>query len=243
MNRKMIFKMVGLMIIGGFFGAGFTLGLEAGKDVLRDQWLPLLADSLMDYSFGIMLAASLLLFLLTTRYFIKGKTLLLQTKDLEEEALDLAEKEARKNSNKALAINSILLVLNFMMYGMSFDLDRGYFLAKTLLFLIVSIACSVIEILTVKLMQKYDDRLKGDPTSLKFHKDFLGSCDEAEKLKIYQSGYQAFQFTKNGSFVLVIITILLKITDFIGSFPVFIASVFLIIVLGSYNYYAIKADQ
>ncbi len=37
MNKKTILKMAILMIIGGIVGAGFSLGLEAGKDIIEDQ--------------------------------------------------------------------------------------------------------------------------------------------------------------------------------------------------------------
>ncbi|MCD4714054.1 MAG: DUF3169 family protein [Clostridiales bacterium] len=243
MNKKLILKMVIFLIIGGIVGAGLTLGLEAGKEIINNQILPTLADYLMTYSFYITIAVTLALFIPTVINFTKGKKLLSKAEGLEDEALDTLEKEAQKYSNKAMAYNNILLVLNFMMYGMSFDVDAPYFLAKTVLFMIIAIGCSTTEILAVKLMQKYDNRLKGDPTSLKFQKDSLESCDEAEKLKIYESGFKSFQFVKNAALVMVILSILLKITGFIGTFPVFIVSLFLFIIIASYNYYAIKADQ
>lgn len=243
MNKKTIIKMAALMILGGIFGAGFTLGLIAGEDILKDQILPAIADFLMAYSLHITIAVTLALFIPTIINFNKGKTLMLKAEGLDDEVLDRTEKMAQNYSNRAMAFNSILLVLNFMMFGMSFDVQAPFFIVKIVLFLIVAIGCSTIEILTVKLIQKHDARLKGDPTSLKFHKDFLESCDEAEKLKIYESAYKSFQFVKNGALLMVIITILLKITDFIGAFPVFIASTFFLILIASYNYYAIKAEQ
>lgn len=243
MKIKTILKMALMLIIGGLIGATVTIGLEAGKEMLKEDILPALAEGLMNYSFYINLFVTLVLFIPVIINFTKGKNLLLKTQGLEDNDLDKVEKKAQKYSNRAMSYNSILLVLNFMMYGMSFDVDEPYFLAKTILFMIVAIACSTTEILTVKLMQKYDERLKGDPTSMKFHKDFIKSCDEAEKLKIYESAFKSFQFTKNAALLMVIIMILLKITDFIGSFPVFITSIFFLLIMVSYNYYATKADQ
>lgn len=240
MNKKLILKMTILLILGGLVGAGLTLGLEAGKEIIKNQLLPTITEYLMTYSFYITIAVTLALFIPTIINFTKGKKLLLKAEGLEDEALDQLEKEAQKYSNKALAYNNILLVLNFMMYGMSFDVDATYFLAKTVLFMAVAIGCSITEILAIKLMQKYDNRLKGDPISLKFQKDFLESCDEAEKLIIYEFGFKAFQFVKNAALVMVIVSILLKITGFIGTFPVFLVSFFFLTIIASYNYFAIK---
>ncbi len=243
MNKKTTLKYVGMMIIGGIFGALLSLGLINGKEKLTDEIFPLISTALMDNSFYIMLFVTLTLLIPTIFHFVKGKSLMKVTIDLDDDALDIVEKKAQKHSNKAMAFNSILLVLNFMMYGMSFDSEGLPFIAKTILFLIVLISCSILELKTIKLIQKYDSRLKGDPGSLKFQKDLLESCDEAEKLKIYETGFKAYQFTKDGALIMVVVTIILKVTGISGSFPVFISSTLFLMIVASFNYYAIKAEQ
>ena len=107
------------------------------------------------------------------------------------------------------------------------------------IFMINIFASSMLEISTIKFIQKVDNRLKGDPTSLRFSKDFLESCDEAEKLKIYKSGYHGFQFTKNVSLVFVILTMLGNMLLDTGGFPVFVSCSMLLTIIGSNSYYSI----
>ncbi len=242
MNKKTIFKMAGLMLVGGVFGAMISLGLVAGQETITTSWLPNAYNRFIDASLYIMIGVVLVFFIPSVTLFIKGKKILLSIEKLEDEVVEKMEKEANHYMNQSLAINNILIALNFMIFGMTFDVDGDFFIVKIGLFMVIAIICSSLEIIAVRFMQKYDERLKGDPTSLKFQKDFLASLDEAEKLKIYESAYKAFQFTKNGAMVVLIATVLLRMTDFIGAFPVFVASVFFLMILGSYNYYAIKAD-
>jgi hypothetical protein len=107
------------------------------------------------------------------------------------------------------------------------------------LFLFNSLAASVHEVLSVKFLQKMDNRLKGDPTTLRFSKEFLESCDEAQQLEIYKAGYKAFQFAKNAFMVILVLTLLLNLLFEVGGLAVFIICMCLIILIGSYNFYAI----
>jgi len=101
----------------------------------------------------------------------------------------------------------------------------------------------VLEIVTIKFVQKMDERLKGDPTSLRFAKDFLESCDEAQKLRIYKSGYKAFQFTKNASLVLLIIAIMFNLTLKTGAIPIVLTGIFLLMHIISYGYFEYKNQK
>jgi len=105
------------------------------------------------------------------------------------------------------------------------------------------IGVSVLNIITIKYIQKNDDRLKGDPTSFRFDKEFLESCDEAQVSRIHTSGYRAFVFSKNVSLVFVVLTILLNFIFNTGAFPVFLSCMMMLIQLTSYNYYAMKNEK
>jgi hypothetical protein len=129
-----------------------------------------------------------------------------------------------------------------MLFGMAFNNTNSNQSIVTFLFMFSTIAVSVLNIITIKYIQKNDNRLKGDPTSFRFDKEFLESCDEAQVSRIYKSGYRAFQFSKNVSLVFVILTILLNFTFNTGAFPVFVSCMIMLIQVTSYNYYAIKNE-
>jgi hypothetical protein len=127
-----------------------------------------------------------------------------------------------------------------MLFGMTFSKTSSNSSIVIFLFMFSTIAVSVLNIITIKYIQKNDNRLKGDPTSFRFDKEFLESCDEAQVSRIYEAGYRAFQFSKNVSLGFVIITILLKFTFNTGAFPVFLSCMIMLIQVISYNYYAMK---
>lgn len=61
------------------------------------------------------------------------------------------------------------------------------------------------EVRISKLEQKFYPEKKGDPTSLKYAKQYLESCDEAEKESIYQAAYKSYQLVSVGIWILLLV--------------------------------------
>ena len=66
-----------------------------------------------------------------------------------------------------------------------------WFLFEILTFIALEVYLNVWQIRYVRVIQKIYPDKKGDPTSLKFQKQWLESCDEAEKRQIGQASYKA----------------------------------------------------
>lgn len=60
-------------------------------------------------------------------------------------------------------------------------------------FFLLSIFLAVYSIAYVKQAQRRDPSKKGDPVQFRFHKDWIESCDEAEREMTYQASYRSMQ--------------------------------------------------
>ncbi|WP_291636349.1 DUF3169 family protein [Clostridium sp.] len=243
MNKKTIFKIIILLAVGSIFGALFTLGLlklnESEFMSIGDQVAKFFINNTSELHVGLIIC----IYFPAVYLYFKGKKFYSQLSNKSDEEFDEFEKVGSKSFDLAMLISNVFLILNFMLFGMTFNNTNSNQLIVTCLFMFSTIAVSVLNIITIKYIQKNDNRLKGDPTSFRFDKEFLESCDEAQVSRIYKSGYRAFQFSKNVSLVFVILTILLNFTFNTGAFPVFVTCMIMLIQVTSYNYYAMKNEK
>lgn len=240
MNKKTILRMIVLMVIGGIIGIIFSLGLLKMNQPAYINIAAQAGHFIVKNSLAIYIGLFLCLFLPAVYHYQKAKRNYNQITDMADDKDDAYEKAGEKSFNLSMLINGVYLILNMMLFGMTFDKTREDFFLFIFLVMFGAICASVLEIIAVRYIQKNDSRLKGDPTSFRFHKDFLESCDEAEKLKIYKSGYNAFQLSKNVTLGFIVITIITNLILDTGIFPVFISCMIMLIQVTSYNYYALK---
>jgi len=171
--------------------------------------------------------------------FTIGKKELNQAIDLPDDLYDDHINEAEKKIDISLSLNSIFMVINFIFLGMSFEPRVAQIYVFLGLFLFNILVISLYEISTIRFIQQNDERLKGDPVSFRFRKDFFNSCDEAEKQKILKTSYHGFNLARNVSFALLIMTILSHMILETGIYAIFISGFMLLAIMGGYSYYAI----
>lgn len=242
MNKKTIFKIILLLAIGSIFGALFSLGLlklhESEYMSIGGQVGKFFINNTSELHIGLIIC----LYFPAVYLYFKGKKFYSQICNISDEEIDEFEKVGSKFFDLAMSISRVFLILNFMLFGMTFNKTNSNHSIVIFLFMFSVIAVSVLNIITIKYIQKNDNRLKGDPTSFRFDKEFLESCDEAQVSRIYKSGYRAFEFSKNVSLGFVILTILLNFTFNTGTFPVFVSCMIVLIQVTSYSYYAMKNE-
>lgn len=240
MTKKQILKFIIMMIVAGIIGGVATLALLK----LADSELLNSGFQISQFFYNHTIETYILLFVLlmvpTLILQYKGKRMYKNSAIRSDDEVEMVEKKSSKYFDLALTMNGMFIVFNFMLFGMLFKNTNDNQIIIIFIFLVGHLATFGVEITTIKFMKKVDERLKGDPTSMKFTKDFLESCDEAEKLKIYMSGYKAFQFSKLFALSLVVITILLNLVFDIGGLSVLISCLFLLVQTVSYSYYATR---
>lgn len=243
MKIKQILKMAAYMIVGGIVGASVTLGMLKLSEGDLFRQLDGLSSTLSANAVYIQLAFILLLFIPAVLSTQKGKSITKSLQNATDEEIDRKQVDADNFINVGLTLAQVFMVLNFMVLGLLFNPDNTNVFIVIVIFMLSTIGTSFHEIITIKFIQKYDKRIKGDPTSLKFGKDFLGSLDEAEQLLVFKSGYKAFQTSRGGAMVLIIILILVKFVFETGNTAIFTMGVMMIIQSVSYYIHSRKLTK
>lgn len=196
MNSYVKFAVIMLvcMIVGGIVGgSAYILNISdigsmfsGAIDLVCRRQLPLLGV-LAVTSFGIL------------EYVLyKMKHLGQQMAEAEDEEYELLEYEMDKIGSTGTLANNISMVFGLLVISTGYNMEyiRGAenqtYLMVLILFMVVYFYVGVWQLRYVKLLQKIYPNKKGDPTSLKFQKQWIESCDEAEKEVIYQSSYKTY---------------------------------------------------
>lgn len=237
----------GLLIIAGLLLLGAVGGYLAasfadGKDLDR------IFKDLDGFTVGIVFTVLHILFsavLLIVSYAkfsgIKKREAALDPDD--EDGLDLIEKQL----NSPLIMCSILQTAGIGLFGCA-----AYFLIpqKTFLALISPVVLIISMVLTlflsgsiVDLEKKLNPEKKGSVWSNDFRKDWMGSCDEAQKAMVYKAGYKAFM-TGNSACSLVFTFVLIGQFIFkFGVMPIIAVSVIWCSMMISYSVYGAKLEN
>lgn len=239
MNKKYILKMLGLLILGAIFGflsAIFLSRLDNNFFIIIDNNI---SNFIIDYKIYLFIILILIFFLPTLYFYQKAKKDLIVVDDLSDDDYYDKINEGQKNINKGLFLNILFIIMNFILLGLVYNYEIKNILIVSILFLINILMASFLEISSINLVKSINPHLKGDPTSFNFDKVFFKSCDEAEKESIYKSSRFAYQFSKISGIILLVITLLGQILLKTGFFPILIAAIYFILLIGSYSYYLI----
>ncbi len=103
----------------------------------------------------------------------------------------------------ALGLANIMTVVNFFLFAAMIQVTeytvfgKQYsvilFPATLVLFVLGYVWIIAVTNMSVKLEQKLNPEKQGNVFDMRFKKDWLESCDEMEKQKIFECGYRAFQ--------------------------------------------------
>ena len=238
-SKKNIMKMIGHLVLGGIFGFIVSMLLNYVGKSGHLSILVSMKEFLVNNSVYLFLLLLLIFFIPTYIFGRRGKKELNQAEDLSDNLYDDYIQEAEKKIDISLSLNSIFMVINFILLGMSFEPRVDHVFIALGLFLFNVLIISFYEISTIRFIQQIDNRLKGDPVSFRFRKDFFNSCDEAEKQKILKTSYHGFNLARNVSFALLIATILSHMILETGIFAIFVSGIMLLSIMAGYSYFAI----
>lgn len=119
----------------------------------------------------------------------------------EDEESDSIEYEIEKVGAWGTVGNTVFSVLSLLVLSTGYSLeyikslnetDNMWLLASFMVFIVESFYSGFWQIRFIKGIQKVYPEKAGDPASGKFQKQWLESCDEAEKEVIYQASYKTY---------------------------------------------------
>ena len=114
------------------------------------------------------------------------------------------------------------------------------FLTACVLFLICFFYCGMAQARYVKLLQKVHPEKKGDIASKDFHKQWLESCDEAEKEAVYQSSYSTYIFSGKLIGILLVVTMIAHLFFNTGVFAIVVVGVIYLCITVKYCVSCVK---
>ena len=159
----------------------------------------------------------------------------------EDEECDSWEYKEEKIGAFGLNMNILSQVLGIMLlvtgYSSSYIEEYvGRFLCACVIFMLCEGYDSIWQIRYVKITQHNHPEKQGDPTSKKFQQQWLDSCDEAEKERIYKSSYKTYLIINRSMPVLIFGTMILHLFFDTGILATVVVAIMWLIATFSYNH-------
>lgn len=142
-----------------------------------------------------------------------------------------------------IAISNAMMIFNVLLFSMyvwdTLCTDKvssnGYKLFGTLVFLLNYAWIVVVSRLTVELEKKLNPEKKGDVLETNFSKKWEESCDEAQKMIIYEAGYRAFRAGTGTCLVMWLVSFIAMFMFDTGLMPIFVVCIIWFVMLIRYT--------
>lgn len=239
---SVVIKYLLILLASGLFGAVLGVGMMMLRDhsgSIGDKAVAIMAE--------IVIPAQWIVFLLLATISIALYVVALgYAKRLEKKPGD--DDIARKADcllSWGITICSVTLILCYWLFGLSVTLPIGpdQLLVGLVPLVLMMAYYSVYTAYGVKLVKRINPEKRGDALDLKFQKDWIGSCDEAEKMVIYQASYQAYKLVGTVLLILWVITVLCSLFFGLGGYTITVISIIWLVHTVGYQWYAMKLDK
>ena len=151
-------------------------------------------------------------------------------------------RETAENLSLAFQENAWIFQTAFFLV-LTADGSNPRMLLSVVLFLGFCIVILFLEATLVRQIQKANPMKRGDIGSLRFNRDWLESCDEAERLGIYKASWKSFQVMNSLCPVMEAVALLGKIMFDTGNFPIILVTFLWAVQTGVYCFYSAQYDR
>ncbi len=237
-KRMLIYLGIGA-VCGFFAGIFMTLedyGVEIGVSNLIELFRPL--------ALPVIAVIFIVSVVLMEFYSRKLKNTLKHLEEAEDEQYEILSYEEEKYGAMLMNCNVISQVCDVIVLSLIFSrswLDAASgrelagFLAACVLFIANFFVYGYYQTRFVKMVQAAHPEKKGDINSKTFQKDWLASCDEAEKEIVYQSAYKAYMAMGKAIQILLCVTMILHFMFHTGILAVIVVGVVYLTMTLTYN--------
>lgn len=238
-SNKATFKFFGIMVLSAIGGGLASMVVIRGADGLSNMLLAL--SAMLQKNSPIFLAANLTLVVASFCFYQKGKRFALSAVGDNEAAYEKAD----SSYGTALNLASVSFILGMIFYGFSASTlafserkDFPNMVAATLLFITTFTLGTVMQTIIIKATKELYPEKRGNVLDMKFQKDWLNSCDEAEKKLIGESAYKSYTIIMSSLPCIFVVCMLLGFVVNLGITPYIIIGVVWLIASQSYYFYA-----
>ncbi len=236
----LIFRFI--LIILGCWAAGYFVGRGAAH--IPDDYLKLpqriLENGTRFFPFvfaGYNIILALSCFILNYR----AKKRLTEWDGVDEDVLDSVDHKL----NYPIFLANIAMIMNMFSFPLAIEMtespvfengEQEIFMAAVMVILFLGFVwITAVQYTVLKLTRRMNPEKRGSVFQLNFHKIWESSCDEAEKMAMYQAGFRAFKTVSNTCMVLWIVTLTMQLLFQTGIFPVL--CVCIIFLAGNISYF------
>ena len=141
-------------------------------------------------------------------------------------------------------ISNLLLISNMILFGVvTCNIKSDLIFISIIIFFVYLFIASLCQIIIVNLIKLINPEKKGNLMDKQFQKEWLDSCDEAQKALIYEVSYKTFQFMNSFLAILLNTLIIINIiSNVIGIVPIIIVGLVYLVLILCYTYYAMKLE-
>ncbi|HJC58621.1 MAG TPA: DUF3169 family protein [Candidatus Eisenbergiella intestinipullorum] len=230
--RRIMLRLLAWLAVGGAAGFGVSWAVCSGKGRMG-KMAETMNLSFQENAWIFQTAFFLALAAVSLISFRKAAALLESGAD---EELD----RAGEYQDTAMAANMANTILQFLLFGLAAGGSNPKMLLSVVLFLVFCCVSLVLETALVRQIQKADPMKRGDMGSLRFRKDWLESCDEAERLGIYKASWKSFEVMNSLFPVMEAVALLGKIMFGTGNFPILLTALLWAAQSGVYCFYSAR---
>ena len=216
-NTRIIVIFITMVILSGFLG--YCTSAVLRKLTRSKGTMDAIKNTLLDmapYTLCVAIVVNVIAMIVAFALYNSCVKLRKSMKDEDDyETLDKIESKL----GMPLYISSILLIINLFLFTVNayvllklHVIPNKYFVAygvtATAVFIISYVWETIIQGLIIKFEKELNPEKKGHILDANFLKDWVGSCDEAQKITIYKAAYASYKATSISLYAMWLITLL-----------------------------------
>lgn len=248
-DKQIAIKFVVILIVACVIGFAGGIGSVILADKLDGDIFGKLKEIMKIAMPLIFIGSNIVVHIFCFIKYAKGKKLAENWDGWNEDIID----EAETALGTALIPENILLVCNFFMYGATlyfadFTVEGGLGnLTVTVIgmitFVIGLFFATFLQKLVVDAEKKINPEKRGNVLDMEFTKEWIASCDEAQKKLIHEAGFKAYQTANAVCMVMSVISIMGLMTFGTGLFPLVCVSIIWLTLVVSYSVTCAKLEH
>lgn len=241
------FKVIFTMAIGGAIGAALSMTISGSEAGLK-EFLDCISLWISGHIVLLMCILAVISVLTCLICHIKGKHLVRRFSDCcDDDQLEAIEKSYDFWAALGSTVSnvSIYLTLGILAFGLSMSgrEDAVKVLIATALTIFTSAICEIYQVALVKQMKAKAPLKKGDASDFKFTKEWLNSCDEAEKRLIFEASYKTLHILRIVLLVTLVIAMMAELYFSTGLTAVVLLTICNIAAAIVYAYYSVRLEK
>lgn len=242
-NLKSVLRLIGLTLVAAIFG-GFVGYYSGAKQQSLSEFLNMLGS--YGHIFVLVLTGiTIVSFLLSIYLYVSGKKYVSMVDGENEEFCDKADSRLC-NSLILMQINTIIGMISIGIMPTLLTEKTNFWIPLFIVlgsFIVIQILSPILLVKIVKQIQILSPEKKGYALDKNFQKDWMKSCDEAEKKRIGEAGFYSYMITSKAFPIVILACMLLSVILEIGAVPVIAVGCVWLISSGSYSYKSVQLER